>query len=233
MLTQRAVVLVTCTWTLSSCMPRPVEAPVPTGSTERGGVEVPAGAEVLHVDPDRSVATILVRRAGALARLGHNHAIASASESGVAWIGRDLADSGFELRLPVQAFVVDDPKARAGAGPDFAETVSENARQGTYANMLRAEVLDAARYPEVIVSARRLDGTWENPTVKARVTLRGATRDIEVPITLRREPATLGATGTMRIRQTDFGITPFSVGAGAIQVADELEVRFEIVASRR
>lgn len=233
MLTQRVVVLVACIWTLSSCMPHPVEAPMPVGSPGRVGVAAPAGAEILRVDPDRSVVTILVRRAGALARLGHNHAIVSASESGVAWTGRDLADSGFEIRLPVQAFIVDDPQARVDAGPDFAGTVPENARQGTYANMLRAEVLDAARYPEVIVSATRVDGTWDNPTVKARVTLRGASRDIEVPITLRREPATLGATGVLRIRQTDFGITPFSVGAGAIEVADELEVRFEVVASSR
>lgn len=225
--------LAACIWTLSSCMPRPVETPPPTASTEPGGVEVPAGAEILRVDPDRSVVTILVRRAGALARLGHNHAIVSASESGVAWIGRDLADSGFEIRLPVRAFVVDDPQARAGAGPDFADAVSDNARQGTYANMLRAEVLDAARYPEVIVSANHVGGTWDNPTVKARVTLRGATRDIEVPAKLRRQSATLGASGVLRFRQTDFGITPFSVGAGAIQVADEVEVRFEIVASRR
>lgn len=233
MLTQRAVLLAACIWTLSSCMPRPVEAPTPVGSPGRVAVQAPAGAEVLLVDPDRSEVTILVRRAGALARLGHNHTIVSASESGVAWIGRDLADSGFEIRLPVRAFIVDDPHARAKAGPDFSGAVPENARQATYANMLRAEGLDAERYPEVIVSATRVDGTWDNPTVKARVTLRGSTRDIEVPITLRREPATLEATGVMRIRQSDFGITPFTVGAGAIQVADELEVRFEIVASRR
>ncbi len=233
MLTQRVIALVACTWTLSSCMPRPAELPAPTSSTVSGGVEVPAGAEVLQVDPDRSAVTILVRRAGALARLGHNHAIVSGSESGVAWIGPDLAGSGFEIRLPVQAFVVDDPQARAGAGPDFAEAVSDSARQGTYANLLRAEVLDAARYPDVIVNATRVGGTWEDPRVKARVTLRGATREVEVPITLRREPAMLAATGVMRIRQTDFGITPFSIGAGAIQVADELEVRFAVVASRR
>lgn len=188
---------------------------------------------MLHVDPDRSTVTMLVRRAGALARLGHNHVITSASESAVAWIGRDLADAGFEIRLPVRAFIVDDPRARAKAGPDFADAVPENARHGTYANMLRAEVLDAERYPEVIVSANRVDGTSDQPTVTARVTLRGATRDIEVPITLRRELAALGATGVLRIRQSDFGITPFSIGAGAIQVADEIEVHFEVVASRR
>ena len=41
------------------------------------------------------------------------------------------------------------------------------------------------------------------------------------------------AKGALRIRQSDFGITPFSVGGGAIQVADEVDVRFEIVAIAR
>ena len=33
-------------------------------------------------------------------------------------------------------------------------------------------------------------------------------------------------------KQTEFGITPFSVGAGLLAVQDELEIRFDIVAHR-
>lgn len=233
MLTHRVVALLACTWTLSSCMPRPSEAPVPAGAPEAVQIEVPAGTEALQIDPGPSVVSILVRRAGVLASLGHNHVVVSARETGVAWIGRELADSGFELRLPVTSFVVDDPAARAAAGPDFAGVVPENARQGTYTNMLRDEVLDAGHHPEIVVRATRVSGTWVKPQVMARVTLRGATREVAVPLELRRDPAVVAASGVLRIRQTDFGITPFSVGGGAIQVADELEIRFAIVASRR
>lgn len=214
-------------------MPRPVEAPAPAGAPAAVQIPVPAGTEALQIDPGRSVVSILVHRAGVLASLGHNHVVVSARETGVAWIGRELADSGFEIRLPVKAFVVDDPAARAAAGPDFAEAVPENARQGTYTNMLRDEVLDAAHHPEIVVRATRVSGTWEKAEVRARVTLRGVAREITVPLELRRDPAALAASGVLRIRQTDFGIRPFSVAGGAIQVADELEVRFAIVASRR
>jgi hypothetical protein len=194
---------------------------------------VPAGAQVLEIDPDRSVVTLLVRRAGPLARLGHNHAIVSSQESGRAWLGPEPQLSGFEIRLPVGAFVVDDPAARSAAGPEFPGELPAEARDGTYRNMLRPEVLDADRHPEIVVQASRVSGTWQQPLVVARITLRGATREIEVPVDLRRDQRMLLARGTLRIRQSDFGITPFSVGGGAIQVADEVDVRFEIVAVGR
>jgi hypothetical protein len=36
------------------------------------------------------------------------------------------------------------------------------------------------------------------------------------------------ARGEFRLRQSEFGITPFSVAGGAIQVADEVGISFEI-----
>jgi hypothetical protein len=46
------------------------------------------------------------------------------------------------------------------------------------------------------------------------------------------DAAQVTASGTARLKQTDFGIVPFSVGAGLLAVQDELEVRFRIVARR-
>jgi hypothetical protein len=39
--------------------------------------------------------------------------------------------------------------------------------------------------------------------------------------------------GSFRILQSDFGIEPFSVAGGAIQVADEVAVAFEVRATAR
>lgn len=231
MLAQRALVLFACIWTLSSCTPRRADVPAPATPPHEAGV--PAGARMLEIDPDRCVVTLLVRRAGPLARLGHNHVVVSAQESGRAWLGPEPRDSGFEIRLPVSAFVVDDPAARLAAGAEFPGELPAEARAGTYRNMLRPEVLDGERHPEIVVQASRVSGTWQQPLVVARVTLRGTTRQVEVPVSLQRDPRMLLARGTLRIRQSDFGITPFSVGGGAIQVADEVDVSFEIVAVER
>jgi hypothetical protein len=233
MLTQRALVLVACIWTLSSCTPRRADVPsaAPPGPTDEA--VVPADVRTLEIDPDRSVVTMLVRRSGPLARLGHNHVITSAQESGRAWFGPELRESGFEIRLPVSAFVVDDPAARLAAGSEFPGELPVEAREGTHRNMLRAEVLDGAGHPAVVVRASRISGTWQQPVIVARITLRGTTREIEVPVELRLDSQSMLAQGTLRVRQSDFGITPFSVGGGAIQVADEVDVRFEIVAVAR
>jgi len=233
MLTQRALVLAACIWTLSSCTPRRADVPSAALPAPAGEAEVPAGARILEIDSDRSVVTMLVRRAGPLARLGHNHVITSAQESGRAWLAPEPRDSGFEIRLPVSAFVVDDPAARLAAGAEFPGELPGEAREGTYRNMLRPEVLDGEGHSAVVVRAGRISGTWQQPLVAARITLRGTTREVAVPVELQIDAQSMFAQGTLRIRQSDFGITPFSVGGGAIQVADEVDVRFEIVAIAR
>jgi polyisoprenoid-binding protein YceI len=217
----------------AGCAPRPAEPPSRPAVPEQPGIAIPAGATVFDVDAARSVVTIRVYRAGPMAKLGHNHVITSGDEQGVVWQGLEPAGSGFELRIPVQALVVDDSAARAGAGPDFAGEVPESARKGTYQNLLRPEVLDAAQYPEIVVRSNGLGGTWQRPVAHAEAILKGQARTIDVPLELDRSGTTLTARGAFRIRQTDFGMTPFSVAGGAIQVGDEVDLSFEIVATAR
>jgi len=98
---------------LSACAPRRAEAPAPGPATQATRATVPAGAREFAVDPDASVVTMLVRRGGKLSGLGHVHVVTSADESGRVWFGTTPDLSGFEVRVPVDAFVVDDPAARA------------------------------------------------------------------------------------------------------------------------
>jgi hypothetical protein len=51
-----------------------------------------------------------------------------------------------------------------------------------------------------------------------------------VPARVEYADGTLVASGSMAIRQSDFGIVPFSVLGGALQVHDRLEMRFRLVA---
>jgi polyisoprenoid-binding protein YceI len=224
---------------LAGCATRQTEpvpgpqAPMPAATTTTGGVAIPAGAKVFDIDPQRSVVSIRVYRSGPMAKLGHNHVITSAEESGFAWRGPTPAESGFELRIPVSTLVVDDPAARAAAGPDFEGPVPESAREGTTKNLLRAEVLDAAQFSDVTVRASGLGGAWQAPVAQADVTIKGVTQRVEVPLDLAEAGGTLTARGTFRLRQTEFGMVPFSVAGGAIQVADEIVLAFEIVATAR
>ncbi len=212
---------------ISACAPRPVERPA---EDRPPGVVQPADARTYRVDAEGTELLLLVFRAGPLARLGHNHAITSQDESGTAWISRDGLSAGFDLRLPVERMLVDDPAARARAGTEFAAAVPDDAREGTRRNMLRAEVLDAASYPEIRLQAQGLAAIAGSQTVPVVVTLKDSARTLQVPVELSLTATAVAARGTLRVRQSDFGIVPFSVGGGAIQVADEIEVRFEFLA---
>ena len=57
-------------------------------------------------------------------------------------------------------------------------------------------------------------------------------RSFAVPVQVRVEAATLEASGTFELRQSDFGIEPFSVLGGALRVEDRLDVSFELRAER-
>ncbi len=190
-----------------------------------------AGTQVLRVDPVQTIVTVIVRRAGPLARLGHDHVITSADEAGTVWLGSTPADSAFELTLPVARFDVDLPEARAAAGPGFAAPVPDDARAGTRHNMLRAEVLDSGHFPFITLRSASAAGAWPQPVVRIVVTLKGVEREQEIPVIVERTAAGVMVRGELRLNQTDFGMTPFAVAGGAIQVADTLEIRFEIAAS--
>jgi polyisoprenoid-binding protein YceI len=215
---------------------RSTTAPSPsTNASQSQSVEstatTRAGTRTLQVDPERTVVTVIVRRGGPLAKLGHDHVITSADEAGSVRIGNTPADSSFELTLPVDRLEVDLPAARAAAGLEFAAPVPDDARAGTRHNMLRAEVLDLKHFSTITLRSTAASGAWPQPIVRLAVTLKGVEREQEIPVVVERDADGLTARGQLRLNQTDFGITPFSVAGGAIRVADTLEIRFEIAAA--
>ncbi|HVB46809.1 MAG TPA: YceI family protein [Burkholderiales bacterium] len=183
------------------------------------------------VDPQASEIRVLVYRAGPLARFGHDHVVIGRVRGEIR-VGASAATSGFRLEIPVASFQVDPPAARAEEGAEFAEAVSAQAREGTRHNMLGAEVLDAAHYPLIRIASVSLAGPRWNPTVTARVTLRGTTRELRFPAAVFEGPDTLTVIAQLRLDQTEFGIQPFSILGGGLRVRDALDLRLRIVARR-
>jgi len=191
-----------------------------------------AGAIHYVLDAGHSDVRFLVYRAGALASFGHNHVIQAKEMSGDVYLAPDFQASGFSLTLPVAGFVVDAPDARAVEGPDFAKQPSTAAIDGTRKNMLGPDLLDAAHYPEVRVRSVRLLGPDWGPDATVRIELHGVSRDLTVPIAVEQSGDSLTVTGGFDLKQSDFGLKPFSVLGGGLQVADTLHVRFHLVAQK-
>jgi polyisoprenoid-binding protein YceI len=196
-----------------------------------GEAHVPAGALRYVVDTQAAEIRMLVYRDGPLARFGHNHVIVGRVE-GELHAGENAAASAFRLEVPVAGFEVDPPRARADEGADFESQVSDAAREGTRANMLGKDVLDAANHPFVRIESVMLAGPDWNPTVTARVTLRGTTRDFRFPAAVFRQGDTLAVIASFKLSQSAFGITPFAALNGGLLVRDVLDVRIRLVARR-
>ena len=190
---------------------------------------LPEGAPRYVVDAQDSEIRLLVYRDGPLARFGHNHVIVGRVQGEVR-AGNSAAASGFRLEVPVDSLAVDPPAARGEEGEEFAGEVSEPARRATRENMLGQEVLDAAAHPRIRIESIALVGPDWNPRVTARVTLRGATRDLRFPAAVFRQGETLTVIASLQIHHSDFGIAPFTTLNGGLQVRDALDVRLRIVA---
>lgn len=228
-----------CLSLLLAACPRPVRPPSPTPTVPPAPMpSAPAaadtrGAAVYEISSQSSQVSILVFRGGKFSRLGHNHVMTSQQVSGRVWVHPEFARSGFELSFPVAQLVVDDPEARRAAGSDFPPDIPQSDKDGTRKNMLRAEVLDGEHYPEVKLQSAQVAGTLEAPQVTVHITIKDASRDVQVPVKLAIEGAKLSASGEFDILQTQFGMKPFSVALGALEVQDKLHIEFKIVAEKR
>lgn len=188
------------------------------------------GAALYRVLGSESSLRVLVYRGGTLASLGHNHVLSSREVTGYVWRHADPARSGFDMVVPVESFIVDDDDARRAEGPDFPVNVSEEAKQGTRRNLLGSAVLDAEHFARIRVRSSEISGAPGAPQVTAELTIKGMAGRVVLPVSMQHEGTSLRVRGEFTLKQTDFGIKPYSVALGALQVQDELRIKFELVA---
>jgi len=209
----------------------PVVSATAVEEGEAGAASVPSDALHYEVLPAQSEVRVLVYRAGALAKFGHNHVVTGPIE-GDLYRAAELPMSGFRLKIPVGDFDVDMPAARAEEGEDFPGALSDQARAGTKTNMLSETQLAAAEHPYIAVESIALSGPRWNPDVRARVQIRDAARTIHFPAAVFEDGDRLVVIANFTINLTDFAIEPFSALGGGLQVADSLVIRVRVTAQR-
>ena len=206
--------------------------PSPEESISRPGL--PPG-KVYRIDASQSEIRILVYRAGPLAHFGHNHVMVNRSIAGAVNLADAPNKSVFRLTVPVADFVVDDPQARREEGGDFPGDIPDDAKSGTLHNMLSAALLNADEFPAITVSSvaesggQNASGTGEW-TATVAISVAGHDSKVDVPFRLEIDSRRLSATGSLELRQTALGLTPFSLMLGALQVQDAMTIKFHLVA---
>lgn len=177
-----------------------------------------AGPRTFTVETERSRALIEVGKTGAFSFAGHTHEVEAPLKSGVIHFDAEMP-SRSDVRLEFNAAAM--RVTGKGESADDAAKVQQT--------MLSEQVLDVKRFPAI---------TFESTSVNARndvtgtLTIHGVTKPVTAAVALKVDGATLTATGTFTIKQTDFGITPISIG-GVVKVKDELTLTFTIAARER
>jgi hypothetical protein len=206
----------------------------PPAMGEGAGVtRPPAGAAAYSIDSAQSELRLLVYRAGPLARLGHNHVILNRAIGGWVDAAAGPESASFSLRVPVDDFVVDDARARSDEGQDFSAEVPEEAKSGTRRNMLSSALLDADHYPIMTLTSVGITQGSEGLVATLAVGVAGHVSTLVVPFVLENSSDRISAAGSVVLRQSDLGLTPISVMLGALQVQDEVTVKFKFVAAKR
>jgi polyisoprenoid-binding protein YceI len=193
---------------------------------------VAAQEEVYTVDASASDIHWRIYKAGTFSRFGHNHVISVADFTGTVTRADDIAASTFELVIPVESLVVDDPMLRANYGEDFSSVPTPEDIAGTHRNMLSADVLDAANHPMLVVRGKLASGSLETATFALTIELLGRSVEVSAPGAVEVDGDSLVASGEFRVTHADLGMSPFSVMLGALAVAEPLDISYRIEARR-
>jgi len=227
----RVVVAGFVLWGLAACQTSPPVAETPsTAPAPAAPSAAPTGAREYAVVAEESLLQILVYRGGAMARLGHNHVIASHQLSGSVFVADDPLQSRFDINVPVNELTIDEPAMREMAGTDFPPGVPQGARDGTRKNMLSEALLDGEKYPVIRLRTTDVAAAGEGFDVGVEITIKDQVRSVRVPVTLERKEGALVARGEFPLKQSELGFKPFSVAMGTLVVLDEMRIHFEVVA---
>ena len=162
------------------------------------------------IDPQKSSITVSVFKAGVFSAFGHEHEISAPIEQG-----------SFKENPASVELTVDARRMRV-----MDKGISEKDRADIQQTMLGPKVLDSEKFPTIRFRSTRVEllgeGKW---SLLGDLTIHGETR----PVKVRVEGANGRYHGTAELKQKDFGITPVTVGGGAVKVKNELRIEFDIV----
>jgi polyisoprenoid-binding protein YceI len=186
------------------------------------GARAPAGFEgvdsVVYRLAPSSRLEVKTGKAGLFGFAGHSHVIRARAFSGnVVYYPHAAARSHLQITVQTDSLEVLTP-------PDTAEI-----RKVTEA--MRTDILHTDRYHEIRLVTKEVTPTAHGFHLIGALTLVGQTRDVPIDVSVELGVDTLRAATTFAIKQTDFGIEPFSGGpAGTVKVADRVTFTIDAVA---
>ena len=176
---------------------------------------MPIDSGAYKLGPDDATLRVRTARKGAAAKAGHDLVIEVTSWSATLTLADDRAASTLELDADAGSL-----RVREGTGGVMA--LADDDRREIEKN-IDDEVL--GRHP-IEFRSRSVDSDGGGERLRVRGELKLARQSKPVEFDLRLEPD--GAiSGSATVKQSDWGIKPYTALFGALKVADEVEVEVE------
>jgi hypothetical protein len=190
--------------------------------------EAGKGGPVYSLDTDSSRIEIVVRRAGPLARFGHDHVVVASDLQGFLLLADNGSASRAELRVPLDRMKVDPAEARSRYRLDTDPDAEDIA--ATRENMLR-EVLQAGSWPYASLELQGLSQEGGKARSQVRIDIAGVSSEHPVAFDVVTRADIVRVVGHTILSQEALGLEPFSVLGGGLSVADQIEVHFDLQGS--
>jgi hypothetical protein len=159
--------------------------------------------------------------------LGHEHAVVGRVKEGVIHLG--ATQNAGRVVADLTSFVADVDYARKLIGLP-ADNDADTQKKVTE-NMLGKEVLDILQFPTAtgtIASARLLPQPSSNGLpqylLEGELSLHGVTKKMSVVAEALEQNGWVRLRGHVSLKQSDFGMQPYTAMLGALGVADELDL---------
>lgn len=172
---------------------------------------IPVGRYALG--PDDGTLSVRTQRTGAAAMAGHNLLFHVTSWEAVLVVGEDPADVVIEVSA-------DGGSLRVQEGSGGVQSLSDD-QKAEIEQTVDNEVL---RGEQISFESKSVRANGDDLRVEGDLTLHGTTRPLGFDVATTGD-GRLGATAV--IKQTDWGMKPYSTLFGALKVVDEVEVSID------
>jgi polyisoprenoid-binding protein YceI len=168
-----------------------------------------------RLGPEDGTLSIRTGRTGAAAKAGHDLVIEVTAWEGTLRIGEDPAEASVELEADATSLHV---REGTGGMQSLGEDDKANIRTTIHDDVLKGRTI-AFRSTAVTGAGNRLE-------VQGELTLAETTRPLAFDLAVGDEGRLVGAAV---VKQTDWGMKPYSTLFGALKVADEVRVEIDAV----
>lgn len=166
--------------------------------------------------PGEGRITLRTSRDGLVAQAGHDLAIDASRWSGELVVGADLAPESLAVTVDLGALVVRD-------GTGGIKPLTDRDKREIAVTARR--ILGADRYPEATFTATSFEPSGDGGTIAGTLALAGQSRPQQLAVS----QTSLGHyRATATVKQTDFGIKPYSAFLGSLKVSDAIKVEVDL-----